>query len=300
MRKRFSLVLVISIIISTSAKAGSWQDCGNDANGNPANCQYKIEGGTLTIKKGDDAENIGSIGYWWSAEQQDYISPWGKQNFENVVIENGIEDLGSYGFVNVQSVNPINVPTSVSTIGFASFQALIAPEVILPDSVTKIGSVAFYDSYIDKINIPNSVTEIESGFRGSHFTDIIVPDTVEYIGNRGFSYCDDLKSITIGENTQFGEIFSGNTDDEYVTDIKNLKIYCTGDTAKCDANLAAAGYENLKSVAATVKTMNGKTYVYVNGSRVAFSGRHVAKRIYTIEEANAVAGERNTVRIKYR
>ena len=294
-------ILIFTTFITFNTHAADWIDCGNDANGNLANCQYKIENSTLTIKKGDDTENIGNIGYWWSSEQHKHISPWGNTSYNSVVIEDGIEDLGSYGFVGVYSANPIELPTSISTLSFASFQQLTAPEVVIPDSVTKIDSVAFFDSYIDKINIPDSIKEIETrGFRASHFTDIIIPDTVEYVGDRAFSQGYDLKSITIGENTELGNIFSGFSGDEFPTNLSTLKIYYTGDTLKCDANLAAAGYENLKSIAATTQKINGQTYVYVNGHRVAFSGRHIPKRIYTIDEANKVAGDRNTVTIRYR
>ena len=57
----------------------------------------------------------------------------------------------------------------------------------------------------------------------------------------------------------------------------------------------------LKSSKATTKQINGVTYIYdKSGKLVTSSGHRSEKRIYTIEEANAVAGARNRVSIKYR
>ena len=57
----------------------------------------------------------------------------------------------------------------------------------------------------------------------------------------------------------------------------------------------------LKSSKATTKKINGVTYVYdKNGKLVTSSGHRTEKRIYTLEEANAVAGVKNRISIKYR
>lgn len=296
-------VLILSIMMVFKANAADWVDCGLDGNGNETNCQYKIENNTLTIRGATDE---GNIGWWWSYTEHDYVAPWAGAQVKDVIIEDSIKNLGSYGFVGVQSENPISIPSSVETVTYASFQGVTTPEVVIPDSVTKIEGVAFYYSDIERLNVPSSVTSMDWAFRGAQFTDIIIPDSVQFISDSAFSDCQNLKSITIGEDTVLGSgIFIGGQGDEHITDVANLKIYCTGDTAKCDEHLAAAleaaGYPAVKSIPVTTKTVNGRTYVYDSiGRRVAYPGQYNIKRIYTLEEANRAAGHKNTVMIRYK
>jgi len=198
----------------------------------------------------------------------------------------------------------IEIADGITSIGARAFQYVSVSEINLPDTITSIGQHAFDFSQLSKINIPDSVTSIKDyAFRGAtHLTDVVVPDTVQRIDRGTFSYCTRLHTLTIGDNTRLnGDIFYRSSIDTGYTDTVNLKIYCTGNTATCDANLAAAGYGNLKSEKATTKKINGVTYVYdKNGKLVTTSGNRTEKRIYTLDEANAIAGPVNRVSIRYK
>ena len=286
-------VLILGILSSFNANA--WEPCGTDAEGNTANCEYQIIDGTLTIR---GVGNNGNIGSW--SNDTGILAPWRGKNVENVVIENSIKDLGQMGFVYIKSQNPITIPNSITTIGSNAFFAADTSEIIIPDSVTDISSTAFNWSSIKKIDIPDSV-KILGGLRGTNLVDVVVPDSVERIRDIAFSYCINLQSLTIGENTQINQIFDFY-DEERSENLENLKIYCTGDTKKCDANLEAAGYGELKSIKATTKQVNGVTYVYDNkGKLVTTSGKRKEKRIYSIEEASLVSKKTgNTFKLRYK
>ena len=288
MMKKYVLILGLF----ASFNAGAWEACGTDANGNTANCEYQIIDGTLTIR---GVGNNGNIGAWASQKK----APWTGKNVTNVVIENTIKHLGKLGFDGIRSQNPITIPNSVTTIGDNAFFGVKSSEVIIPDTVTSIATNVFNWSSIKKIDIPDSV-KILGGFRGTNLVDVVVPDSVERIHDIAFSYCRKLQTLTIGENTQLGKILD-YLDEKRPENLNNLKIYCAGDTAKCDANLEAAGYPEFKSIKATTQKINGVTYVYdASGKLVTTSGRRTEKRIYTIDEANAVAGTTNHVKIRYR
>jgi len=289
-------VLILAILSSFNANA--WEACGTDARGNTANCEYQIIDGTLTIR--GTGEN-GNIGYWLDGNGNS-LSPFAYLNVKQVTIENSISDLGSKAFTGLKSSTPISIPSSISELGYYSFNGVCAPEIVIPNSVQTIGTDAFSWSGINKIEIPDSVTSIHGwAFRGSTLlTDLIIPDSVTNIGYTALSALPNLKTLTIGENTTFGAIFI-DPSTQQISISPDLKIYCTGDTAKCDANLEAAGYPELKSIKATTKQVNGVTYVYDNkGKLVTTSGKRKEKRIYTIDEANIVAGNVNSVKIKYR
>ena len=294
-------IFVFSAFLAFNAHgANDWFDCGEDAKGNTANCQYKIDAdGTLTIR---GVGNNGNIGYW--EQDTGVIAPWRGKGVTNVVIEKSIKDLGSFGFRDITSQNPIEIPSFITSISYSAFFGVHTSQVIIPDSVTSIEGSAFAWSGIQKIDIPNSVEIINGGaFRGaSSLKDLVIPDSVAFIESNTFSYLPNLQTLTIGDSTQLGEIFTGNGGfDAGVIYTSGFSIYCTGDTSKCDANLAAAGYENLKSERATTKKINGVTYVYDSkGKLVTTSGTRTEKRIYTIEEANQVAGKVNRVSIRYK
>ena len=69
--------------------------------------------------------------------------------------------------------------------------------------------------------------------------------------------------------------------------ILEAKGICQG--AACDTFIQSDGNYMLK--------YNGKTYQSIND---LLKGNYDKRRIYTVEEANFVAGDRNTVTIRYR
>ncbi|MBR1915161.1 MAG: leucine-rich repeat domain-containing protein [Alphaproteobacteria bacterium] len=291
------LFIISAIFLPFSSNA--WEACGTDADGNTANCEYQIINGTLTIR---GVGNNGNIGNWWKGgwSENDFIQPWKNKGVTNVIIEDSIKDLGSMGFQGISSANPIEIPASVSTIGYSALRYVTAPEIIIPNSVTSIEEGAFVDTYVEKINIPDSVVTISPwAFRRAYeLKDIVIGDSVAFIDGATFSGCGKLESITIGENTVLSEAIFDWGVEERSENLNNIKIYCTGNLAKCQEN---AGVFAQNVIPATTKKINGVTYVYdKNGKLVTTSGHRTERRIYTIDEANAVAGPINRVSIKYR
>ena len=264
-------VLVLALMASFSVSAANdcavgeencWE-CGQDctARFNPSTKTFQVSGTGQMAGLATDGQ---AANVPWS-----HIAPLVKE----ITFEGSLQSISTYAFYHMPAEN-VTIPDTVTTIVYGAFYENHALQnITIPDSVTKIGPYSFYNT-----NIKN----------------IVIPDSVTSIGGGAFSYCLQLQSITIGENTQLDKIFDN-------TIPQNLKIYCTGDTAKCDANLETAGYPELKSIGATTKQANGVTYVFDNkGKLVTTSGRRTEKRIYTIDEANAVAGKVNSVKIRYR
>ena len=162
--------------------------------------------------------------------------PWYDQikKIKNVVIENGVTNIGSFAFSDCYGLTSVSIPNSVTSIGKGAFYSCSSlTSITIPNSVTSIGGVAFigcsslnsiiveqgnkkYDSRNNcnaiietqsntliagskNTVIPNSVTSIgESAFSGcSGLTSVIIPNSVTSIGESTFSGCSGLTSVII-------------------------------------------------------------------------------------------------------
>ena len=146
----------------------------------------------------------------------------GAKNLKTVTFEAGISEIISDLFRET-GINKIDLPSSVTKIGFAAFAnsdltTINLPsslseiqdfafahtklkEITIPDSVEKIGYGAF-DSVktLDKVTLPANLKEISSKtFYKTNIAKITIPESVSSIG--GIAFADTpLKSITLPNN----------------------------------------------------------------------------------------------------
>ncbi len=122
----------------------------------------------------------------------------------DVVIPDGVTEIGDYAFSYCSSLTSITIPDSVTKIGDWAFSGCSGlTSITIPDSLTEIGDRAF-DSCrsITSITIPDSVTEIDDwAFCDcSGLTSITIPDSVTKIGEGAFYGCTGLASVTIPDS----------------------------------------------------------------------------------------------------
>ena len=126
---------------------------------------------------------------------------------KKVTIQEGIVYIGGGAFSfstssdNVQGVEEIILPSSLTEIGELAFAGTALKSIILPNSITSIGESAFYYcKNLASITISNSLTIIQKGlFEGCNsLTAIIIPDSVTSIGDNAFYKCGSLEEVSIG------------------------------------------------------------------------------------------------------
>lgn len=152
-------------------------------------------------------------------EMADYSSygdtPWAKNNCvaNTVVIEDGVESVGSCAFANA-TVGEVELPSSLKKIGGYTFSGACISEVRLPDAVTTIGEGAFSGcTYLKKVFLPSEVEEIGAtafldckrvsltgtkklkrigmwAFMGCEVTGWTDSEVLEEIGDAAFTDCD--------------------------------------------------------------------------------------------------------------
>ena len=110
--------------------------------------------GVLTISGEGEMTN-------WSSEPD--VS-WSSQreNIKEILIENGVTNIGKYAFRNCSNLTSVQIPESVTSLGSQAFYGCRSlTSVTIPVRVTSIGDDAFYDcSSLKSVTIPSSVTSI--------------------------------------------------------------------------------------------------------------------------------------------
>ena len=194
----------------------------------------------------------------------------------SVTIPDSVTSIGRHAFGCCTSLASVMVPDSVTLIGDGAFSGCCSLDSItIPDSVTGIGDWAFWDCRsLTSVMIPNSVANIGANPFGNckKLTDIIVspdhpylatidgvlfsmpdkrlvcypyafaadsyaiPDGIQIIGERAFSSCTTLTSVTLPDSvTSIGdEAFYDCTSLTYVTIPDS--VTGIGDEAFCDCS----------------------------------------------------------------
>ena len=253
---------------------------------------------------------------------------------ESVAIGNSVKGIGDYAFYYCNSLNSVTIPNSVETIGRCAFYGCSSlTSVSIPESVKSIGSGAFgceysynyyYSGYVYNTNLQKaefasieSLCNINFGsndanplyyahnlyINGEPIINLVIPETVESIGNYAFNNCTSIASLTISDSvksigsyafngcsrlasieipnsvTQIGNnAFSGcyglkslsynsNAIGAHFNYISSLESIFIGDSIKSISGSEFNGCDNLVNVislATVPPTLNGDPYTYAD------------------------------------
>lgn len=114
------------------------------------------------------------------------------------VPENYIENNGDYYYIKDDNT-AVLVKSKYSETSFASSEKIIVPDEINGYPVTAIERWAFLNSCATEIILPDTIEFINAGaFQNNIYLEKInIPSNLKYIGEEAFAYCDSLKEINI-------------------------------------------------------------------------------------------------------
>lgn len=196
-----------------------------------------------------------------------------------VVIPDSVTNIERYAFANCESLESVALPAGLKSISAYVFMACKSLyEVSIHESIESIDTTAFiaclslskievsadnanyasldgilYNKTLDailyvphaingKVTISDKITEIPSGFFASYpeLDELIIPDSVTFIGKDAFKGCTSLKSIelpfigdSISSENSFSYVFGTVPASLEKVIIKSATVIKDGDFAEC-------------------------------------------------------------------
>jgi hypothetical protein len=168
----------------------------------------------------------------WGAVDKGYYEKVGKFGLTKITLPEGITVIGDSAFENFMDIEFFSIPGSVKTIGKCAFgEQSNCKSIVIANGVETIGMYAFSNNGLTEIIIPESVTFIdESAFQYCEsLKEIVIPESVTSIGKNAFEGCDNLEKVTLPLNAKLGKNIFKDCDNE------NLTITTGGKTEKINA-----------------------------------------------------------------
>ena len=171
----------------------------------------------LSGKCGYDAhwgfnEQTGELVIMGSGKMEGYLgedAPWVDLDVKNVCIS-GVTSIGEYAFTDSYTLSVVEIGSSVKTIGSSAFMRCEnLSTVIMENGVMTIKDRAFDRSGVEEIVLPESLEEIgELAFSECNdLTVLTIPAGVRKIGDGVCSDCDRLTDILVDEeNTKYTSV----------------------------------------------------------------------------------------------
>ncbi len=179
----FVLTLVFSFGLKVNAAESASGTCGE-------NVTWEYDGNsTLTIR------GTGKMNDFFGAK------PWGtwKSDVTEIVIEEGVENIGHYAFQNFSNVTKVTIPETVTSIGVYAFSGNNLSEVEIPDKVTVVDNNAFADNpNLTSIVIPEAVTDLGTSIIArTSVTNVTLKADMEYTDWYLFEDCTTIETLII-------------------------------------------------------------------------------------------------------
>ncbi|MDR1907423.1 MAG: leucine-rich repeat domain-containing protein [Holosporales bacterium] len=126
------------------------------------------------------------------------------KSLREVILPEGIEEIGCSAFYGCKSLSKIKIPESVTKIGDSAFYECEhlgdVDGVLIPGRVVRIDYSAFFGSFVGNIKIPNAdiITIGRSAFSNSKLRKIEAPEgSIKKIGDRAFYGCNELNRLIL-------------------------------------------------------------------------------------------------------
>lgn len=195
MKKLLSLITIMICCVSMTACNSKIVNSGRC--GDTVNWSFYDDNTLVISGNGQMKEYYNSVWY----EPNNVLIPWHfyTQQANKIVVEDGVESICAFAFIDAKLCTEIEISESVVKIGHCAFEHMNSLErIIISKSVKELGSMVFHSGYYDvyyagtqedfeKINIiENSGYSWDSEFYGTlyYYSEIEKPGCWHYVNNQ--------------------------------------------------------------------------------------------------------------------
>ena len=168
------------------------------------NLTWRLDNYTLTISGSGEMDDFDYVETEPDAYGSMYFlcttAPWFGRYFSRVVVENGVTRIGSFAFYSSGTLQSIQLPDTLKSIGSEALSNTALKRVELPDSVESVGSKAFSGCRsLEQVKLPAGlkVIPLECFYGCVSLREIVLPDTLQSIGGSAFADCEKLREIRL-------------------------------------------------------------------------------------------------------
>lgn len=159
--------------------------------------------------------SVKKIGNWWDNVNGQVFN--GCSNLEEVILEEGIEEISGRAFDACSKVKEWKLPKSLKKIGPVAFSRIGVEEFNIPENVESIYVSFLSSSNLVKVNVDSNnkyFTSVDGILFDKNMTRLIkypekrdgssyeVPNTVKTIDTDAFNSCKNLQTITIADSVE--------------------------------------------------------------------------------------------------
>ncbi len=187
-------------------------------------------------------KSIGAYSFKWCKGITSMVVPTtveniGEQAFSasgitNITLPDNLTEIAD-DLLSGAPLASIVIPGTVTRIGDLAFYGTKLSSIVIPPSVETIGAGAFHRCYsLEKVTFNSGLKRIENGNWKGAFMDctslreLILPETLEYIGDMAFVGCSNLETILLPEsiNDYGSNVFAQCSGLKKVISLKNYGI----------------------------------------------------------------------------
>ena len=120
---------------------------------------------------------------------------------ESINIPSGVTKIGEFTFYQNASLTEITLSDNITEIGKQAFSICGQLSLTLPQELETIGAEAFSDTPFISVTLPPKVISVDlyAFFRCVNLDYVIIPESVETIGEMTFGNCELLRDIYINK-----------------------------------------------------------------------------------------------------
>ena len=243
--------------------------------GNDGDVHWVISGDTMTITPKEGKDKADMDDYDDAGEEPNWRKAAGWPNVKNLEIKDGVTCVGKRAFAWVDDEEGAKLETvtfdgSVKKIKECAFINQYIQTINFSEGLEEIGPTAFGYFTLASLTLPASLKKIgDNGFfLGGSMHDLVLPETLEYVGWESFGGIGSLKRVTISCKEVGGEAFA-MVAPEYLEISSNVKKI--GENA-FTCIFVVDGQEHdfndldIDQLRGTVWTGNGDYYLYLQNS----------------------------------